>query len=124
MRAILGQTIINFSAPDAETPLVALNRTRTFFDHWAGHPLVTAAVAPHAPNTLASQYLQDAAELARKYENPILIHLAETQDEYNKIQVRHSLSEHMFVSSTYYTVCQSSILFSNVFLGTVRFHTC
>ena len=88
MRAILGQTIIDFPMPDAATPEIGLNRTKAFFENWIDHPLITAASSPHAPYTVATQYLNDAAALAREYGNPILIHMAETQTEVDTIQVR------------------------------------
>jgi 5-methylthioadenosine/S-adenosylhomocysteine deaminase len=48
MRALLGQTILVFPAPDAETFEDALVLCRRFIEHWNGHPLIQPAVAPHA----------------------------------------------------------------------------
>ena len=46
MRAVLGQTIIGFPAPDYKTPQQALEAAERFIRAWRGHPLVTPAVAP------------------------------------------------------------------------------
>ena len=44
------------------------------------------AVAPHAAYTCSPETLRRAAELARRYDAPILIHLAETRDELDEIR--------------------------------------
>ena len=54
MRALLGQTILVFPAPDAETFEDALLLCRRFIEHWNGHPLIQPAVAPHAWYTAVS----------------------------------------------------------------------
>ena len=48
MRALLGQTILIFPAPDAATFEEGLIRCRRFIEKWNGHPLIQPAVAPHA----------------------------------------------------------------------------
>lgn len=81
LRGVLGQTIIRFPVADAETPEAGLARTEAFLQEFAGDPLITAAVAPHAPYTLSPETLQATRALADKYQAPLLIHLAETRDE-------------------------------------------
>ena len=54
MRAILGQAVIDFPVSDAPTPQDALNLTEIVFQNWVDHPLITPAVAPHAPHTVAT----------------------------------------------------------------------
>jgi len=46
MRGVLGETIIDFPAPDNKTLDQAYNYTQKFIDHWKGDPLIIAAVAP------------------------------------------------------------------------------
>jgi 5-methylthioadenosine/S-adenosylhomocysteine deaminase len=81
MRAILGETLIEFAAPDNKTPADTLVYTGKFLKRWQGDPLIHAAVAPHAIYTNSEQTLRDTAALARKYHAPILIHVAETKKE-------------------------------------------
>jgi 5-methylthioadenosine/S-adenosylhomocysteine deaminase len=81
MRGVLGETILDFPAPDNKTVSQALEYTQKFIDHWKGDPLITAAAAPHSMYTCSEKTLQDAAALARKNHAPILIHVAEAPFE-------------------------------------------
>ena len=92
LRAVLGQTIIQFPAPDAKTPADSLARTEKFIEEFKGDALITPAVAPHAMYTLDGPTLRAARELARRSGVPTLIHLAETRDEVMTAQERFKSS--------------------------------
>ena len=92
MRGVLGQTIIDFPAPDHRTPAEALAYTQKFIERWKGDPLITPAVAPHSIYTLSTDNLKQAAALARCNHVPILIHLAEAPFESELSRARHGLS--------------------------------
>jgi 5-methylthioadenosine/S-adenosylhomocysteine deaminase len=81
MRGVLGQTVLKFPAPDAETYDDSLRYAREFIETWKGHPLVTPAVAPHAPYSNTAETLRLCAELAVEYDVPLLTHIAETKLE-------------------------------------------
>lgn len=81
MRGVLGETFIDFPAPDNKTNAAALEYTEKFLKRWQGDPLIRAAPAPHSIYTCSQKTLQDAAALARKYNAPILIHVAEMKKE-------------------------------------------
>jgi 5-methylthioadenosine/S-adenosylhomocysteine deaminase len=81
MRGVLGETFIDFPAPDNKTNAAALEYTEKFLKRWQGDPLIHAAPAPHSIYTCSQKTLQDAAVLARKYNAPILIHVAEMKKE-------------------------------------------
>ncbi len=83
MRGVLGETFIDFPAPDNKTNAAMLAYTEKFLQKWQGDPLIHAAPAPHSIYTCSQKTLQDAAALARKYHAPILIHLAEMKKEYD-----------------------------------------
>jgi len=83
MRGILGETFIDFPAPDNKTNAAMLAYTEKFLQKWQGDPLIHAAPAPHSIYTCSQKTLQDAAALARKYHAPILIHLAEMKKEWD-----------------------------------------
>ena len=83
MRGVLGETILNFPAPDNKSDDAMLEYTEKFLKRWQGDPLIHAAVAPHSMYTCSQATLQDSAALARKYKAPILIHVAETKKELN-----------------------------------------
>ena len=66
MRGVLGETIIDFPAPDNKTVAQALEYTQKFIDHWKGDPLIVPAAAPHSMYTCSAKTLQDAAALRAK----------------------------------------------------------
>ncbi|HEY8716505.1 MAG TPA: amidohydrolase [Candidatus Acidoferrum sp.] len=81
MRGILGETFIDFPAPDNKDEAEMLAYTEKFLKRWQNDPLIHAAPAPHSIYTCSRRTLQDAANLARKYHAPILIHVAEMKKE-------------------------------------------
>jgi 5-methylthioadenosine/S-adenosylhomocysteine deaminase len=82
MRAVLGETFIDFPAQDNKSEAEVLAYTERFLKRWRGDPLIHAAPAPHSIYTCSKKTLQDAAALARKYHAPILIHVAEMKKEW------------------------------------------
>jgi 5-methylthioadenosine/S-adenosylhomocysteine deaminase len=89
MRGVLGETIIQFPAPDNKTPAEALGYTEMYIKRWKGHSLVTPAVAPHAPYTNSGDTLKACKALADKYLVPLLIHVSETRDETKEIREKY-----------------------------------
>src|SRR5437879_8194715 len=81
MRGVLGETILDFPAPDNKSNAAMLEYTEKFLKRWQGDALIHAAVAPHSIYTCSPKTLEDAAALARKYSAPILIHVAEMKKE-------------------------------------------
>ena len=81
MRGVLGETFIDFPAPDNKTNAAMLEYTERFLKRWQGDPLIHAAAAPHSIYTCSKKTLEDSAALARKYHAPILIHVAEMKKE-------------------------------------------
>jgi 5-methylthioadenosine/S-adenosylhomocysteine deaminase len=92
MRGVLGETIIDFPAPDNKTLDQAYAYTQKFVDHWRGDPLIIAAVAPHSIYTCSEKTLEDSAALARKNGAPILIHIAEAPFELEQSRAKHGLT--------------------------------
>jgi 5-methylthioadenosine/S-adenosylhomocysteine deaminase len=83
MRGVLGETFIDFPAPDNKSEAEMLAYTEKFLKRWQGDALIHAAPAPHSIYTCSKKTLQDAAALARKYHAPILIHVAEMKKEWD-----------------------------------------
>jgi len=92
MRGVLGETFIDFPAPDNKSEAEALAYTEKFLKRWQGDPLIHAAAAPHSIYTCSQKTLQDAAALARKYHAPILIHTAEMKKEWEDSQKQNGMS--------------------------------
>jgi 5-methylthioadenosine/S-adenosylhomocysteine deaminase len=98
MRGVLGETIIDFPAPDNKTLPQAFAYTQKFLDRWKGDPLIVAAVAPHSMYTCSEKTLQDAAALARRNGAPILIHIAEAPFELEQSHHKYGLTPVAYLS--------------------------
>ena len=81
MRAVCGQTVMKFPAPDADSYEDSLQMAREFIERWKDHPLIVPAVAPHAPYTCTAEILRATADLAKEFDVPLHTHLAETAFE-------------------------------------------
>jgi 5-methylthioadenosine/S-adenosylhomocysteine deaminase len=92
MRGVLGETFIDFPAPDNKNEAATLAYTEKFLKKWQGDPLIHAAAAPHSIYTCSQKTLQDASALARKYHAPILIHVAEMKKEWEDSEKQNGAS--------------------------------
>jgi len=99
LRAVLGQSVIGFPVPDARTPADGLARAEAFIRAFAADDLITPAPAPHSPYTVDEPTLRAVRDLAARYQTPILIHLAETEDEVAIIRDRHQMTPAAWLES-------------------------
>ncbi|AGG31204.1 amidohydrolase [Morganella morganii] len=88
LRAVLGETIINFPVADAQTPEEGIAYAVRFIHKYKDHPRITPAFAPHAPYTNTTENLQKIAALSEELNVPVMIHLAETDREKEEIAKR------------------------------------
>lgn len=89
MRAVLGETVIDFPAPDNKTFDDGLAYTERFIKKWQKDPLIVPAIAPHAPYTVSQEHLLAARDLSNRLNAPLVIHLAEANTETEFIQQKH-----------------------------------
>jgi len=99
LRGVLGETIIQFPVADAKTPQEGLARAEAFIKGFKDDSLITPAVAPHALYTNDKATLLACAELGRKYSVPVIIHLAETEDELKGALERFNLTPTAYLES-------------------------
>jgi 5-methylthioadenosine/S-adenosylhomocysteine deaminase len=92
MRAVLGETVLDFPAPDNKTWDAALNYVERFVTKWKGNALITPAVAPHAPYTVSTDHLKQAHALSSRHQVPLLIHIAEDSAEIETIKEKYHSS--------------------------------
>ncbi|WP_025153218.1 amidohydrolase [Morganella morganii] len=88
LRAVLGETIINFPVADAQTPEEGIAYAVRFINEYKDHPRITPAFAPHGPYTNTTENLQKIAALSEELNVPVMIHLAETDREKEEIAKR------------------------------------
>ena len=92
MRAVLGETLIDFPAPDNKTWDAGMTYVEKFAARWKGHPLITPAIAPHAPYTVSTDHLKQAHAFSERLGVPLVIHVAEDPAETKTIQERYGAS--------------------------------
>jgi 5-methylthioadenosine/S-adenosylhomocysteine deaminase len=85
MRGVLGETVIDFPVADNKTNAEAMAYTERYVKKWKGHPLIVAAIAPHAPYTVSEEHLKAVRAFADRTGAPIVIHISETRKEVTDI---------------------------------------
>lgn len=99
MRGVLGETMIDFPAPDNKTWDEATAYVRRYVAEFENDPLITAALAPHAPFTVSKEHLLEVRRIATELGAPILIHLSETTDEVEQIRAKSGLTPGAYLQS-------------------------
>jgi 5-methylthioadenosine/S-adenosylhomocysteine deaminase len=99
LRGVLGQTVVQFPVADAKTPADALARAERFIKEFKDDKLIVPSVAPHAMYTNDAATLTASAALGRKYNVPILIHLAETEEELRISRQQHQMTPAAYLES-------------------------
>lgn len=90
LRGVLGATIVNFPAPDAPEPYGGLANGKKFAARFRRDPLITPALAPHAPYTLDAPHLRLIAQEAAALDVPVLMHVAEMTEEIEQLRREHN----------------------------------
>ena len=116
MRAILGETLIDFPAPDNKTWNAATTSAEKFVERWKGNALITPAVAPHSAYTVSTDHLKESHSLSVRHNAPLLIHLAEDPYEVKTVRER-------FGSSSVAYLEQLELLDGNVIAAHVVYPT-
>ncbi|MBN6360507.1 amidohydrolase [Providencia huaxiensis] len=88
LRAVLGESVIQFPVADAKNADEGINYAVNFINQYKDHPRITPAFAPHAPYTNTTEHLQKIAKLSQELNMPVMIHLAETDREQEEIAKR------------------------------------
>ncbi|HEX5515546.1 MAG TPA: TRZ/ATZ family hydrolase, partial [Gammaproteobacteria bacterium] len=81
MRVTVGMPLIEFPSAYAQTPDEYLKKGLALHDQYRGHPLISTALAPHAPYTVSDASLRRVRALADQLDIPIHMHIHETAAE-------------------------------------------
>jgi 5-methylthioadenosine/S-adenosylhomocysteine deaminase len=81
LRAVLGETFIDFPVPDHKDLPETLAFMSSFVKRWKGHPRIVPAPAPHAAYTCSKETLLAARDFAQSEGLPLLTHIAESPRE-------------------------------------------
>src|SRR6185369_4427127 len=74
VRGVLGETVLDFPAPDNKTWNAALAYTEKYIKKWQGDTLIVPAIAPHAPYTVSAEHLIAARKLSDRLNAPLVTH--------------------------------------------------
>ena len=91
-RCLVGEVLYDFDSPNYGPIENGLRYTEELIQRWKGDALVSIAVEPHATFTCSPDLLKKTRGLADKYHVPLIIHLAETKNEWDQIQATYGLS--------------------------------
>ena len=92
MRALCGQTVLKFPAPDAASFEDSLARARDFITRWKGHPLIVpGARAARALHLHAWRSCAPAPSWPLEFDVPLHTHLAETAFEVEQSRREHGM---------------------------------
>jgi 5-methylthioadenosine/S-adenosylhomocysteine deaminase len=81
VRGVLGETVIDFPAPDNKTNAEAMAYVERFVKKWQGNDLIVPAIAPHAPYTVSEAHLKAVRAFSDRTGAPIVTHISETKRE-------------------------------------------
>ncbi|MEO8347934.1 MAG: amidohydrolase [Acidobacteriota bacterium] len=81
LRAVMGETFIDFPVPDHKDLAETLTFMDAYVKRWKGHPRITPAAAPHSAYTCSKETLLSARDYAQRQGIPLLIHVAESPKE-------------------------------------------
>lgn len=89
MRALVGEVLYDFDSPNYGPVEKGLEYSEELILEWREDPLISIAVEPHALFTCSPELLRAAHRLARRFEVPLITHLAETSTEVKEIRQRY-----------------------------------
>jgi 5-methylthioadenosine/S-adenosylhomocysteine deaminase len=92
MRAVVGEVLYDFPSPNYGPPENGLSFTKDLINAWEKDPLISVAVEPHAVYTCSPDLLKACRDIAVEYRVPMIIHLAESQDEVDQVMGLYGVS--------------------------------
>ncbi|MBN2689371.1 MAG: TRZ/ATZ family hydrolase [Gammaproteobacteria bacterium] len=81
MRATIGGHVIQFPTPWANGGEDSIKKSIEFFKQYQNHDLISIALAPHGPYTLADEDMIRIKDTSEEYKVKIHMHVHETADE-------------------------------------------
>ena len=98
IRGIFGQGVLDFPTPDSPVFDEGIKKVEALVKKWKGHPLITPAIAPHAPYTVSEEHLKAVSEFAKRTGAPIVIHISETEKEVDGIEKSKGTSPVLYLN--------------------------
>jgi 5-methylthioadenosine/S-adenosylhomocysteine deaminase len=89
MRCLVGEVLYDFPSPNYGAIEKGFEYTERMIRRWKDDPLVSIAVEPHAVFTCSPELLLKAQRMARTFQVPMIIHVAETLDEVRQVSGKY-----------------------------------
>jgi cytosine/adenosine deaminase-related metal-dependent hydrolase len=99
LRALLGETVVDFPACDAPEPHGGLAYAEAFIPKWLGDELIVPMVAPHGTNTNSPGKIVEAHRLAERYGLPMTMHVSEMDYEVAHFRDKYGMTPIAFLDS-------------------------
>jgi 5-methylthioadenosine/S-adenosylhomocysteine deaminase len=99
LRGVMTQNIIKYPTADGQDGNAKLELATAFVEKYQGDELITPGFGPHAPHTVTKENLEKIAKLSAKYDVPVSMHVAETQDEFDRFQSEFGMTPIEYLDS-------------------------
>ena len=99
LRGVMTQNIIKYPTADGEDGNVKLELATAFVEKYKDDELITPGFGPHAPHTVTKENLKKIAELSEKYDAPVSMHVAETEEEFNMFRSKYGMTPIEYLDS-------------------------
>lgn len=99
LRGIMTQNIIKYPTADGKDGNAKLELAIALVEKYKDDELITPGFGPHAPHTVTKETLEKIAALSEKYDVPVSMHVAETQDEFDRFQSKMGMTPVEYLDS-------------------------
>jgi len=100
VRAVVGEVLYDFPSPNYGAIENGFAYTEDLISKWRDDALITVAVEPHSTYLCAPDLLEGAAAISEANHVPLIIHVAETESESERIQSEHGKSPVAYLAAT------------------------
>lgn len=99
LRGVMTQNIIKYPTADGKDGNAKLKLATALVERYKNDELITPGYGPHAPHTVTKENLEKIAALSEKYDAPVSMHVAETQEEFDRFQSEFSMTPVEYLDS-------------------------
>lgn len=117
MRGVLAHGVIDFPAPGVPDPSVNVEKAAAFVEAWKDRfSLITPSIFCHTPYTCSEKTLSAAKEACRLLGVLFQIHVAETEDEVQRLKEERGISPYQLLDDLH-ILDEATLLIHNVWMN-------
>lgn len=99
LRGIMTQNIIKYATADGKDAQAKIDLAIEFIEKYKDDELITPGFGPHAPHTVNTEDLEKIKILSEKYNLPVSMHVAETEEEFNDFNENYGMTPVEYLDS-------------------------